>query len=133
MIAYQTDLNGFYIGIVECQPSPLEPGEFLIPGGATLEEPPNVDEGQFLQLSDGEWIVLEESDILNEEEPVEDVELSFEEKYEAVRVSRLNQYRDIADPVFFSWQAGEVEKEIWLEVRESIKVNNPYPEAEEAE
>ena len=35
-----------YLGEVDCQPSPLEPGQFLVPGGATTTEPPTAGEHQ---------------------------------------------------------------------------------------
>lgn len=46
MKAYQTDLDGFFICEVPCQPSPMEPGVHLIPGGATEVPPPNVPKGK---------------------------------------------------------------------------------------
>jgi hypothetical protein len=52
-IAYQTDDNSFYTGQVECQPSPMEPGVYLIPRGATEVPPPkNFDGSQFIQQFD---------------------------------------------------------------------------------
>lgn len=45
-IAYQCDDNGIYIGEVLCQESPLEPGVWLCPGGATFQEPPTVAAGK---------------------------------------------------------------------------------------
>jgi hypothetical protein len=38
-IVYQTDHLGLYVGETEADESPLEPGEFLIPGGC-VEDPP---------------------------------------------------------------------------------------------
>ncbi|MDZ4726213.1 MAG: hypothetical protein SH817_08645 [Leptospira sp.] len=46
MKAYQTDNNGYYIGEVDCQKSPLEPGKFLIPRGAFTDEPPEFGENE---------------------------------------------------------------------------------------
>lgn len=47
MIVYQTNYDGVFVGPVEADPSPLEPGKFLIPGGCVLEPPPEFGEGFF--------------------------------------------------------------------------------------
>lgn len=39
-IAYQYDAAGLYQGEVEADPSPLEPGVFLLPGRCTFSPPP---------------------------------------------------------------------------------------------
>jgi hypothetical protein len=54
-IAYQTDENGIYIGIVIRQPSPLEPGVFLVPGGAVLTQPPEIPDGQQAVWDGAQW------------------------------------------------------------------------------
>jgi hypothetical protein len=40
MLAYAYDSNGYYLGTIERQPSPLEPGVFLMPAMATQIAPP---------------------------------------------------------------------------------------------
>ena len=40
---------------------------------------------------------------------------------------RQAEYQKTADPLFFKWQAGEIEKTDWLSERERIKLANPYP------
>lgn len=56
-IAYQTNELGIYVGEVYCQPSPLEPGVWLIPGGATDVVPPEIPEGKQAKLVEGSWVV----------------------------------------------------------------------------
>ena len=58
-IAYQTDNDGYYMGQVPCQPSPLEPGVYLIPRKAT-EVPPlkNFDDTKFIQKFDFKSIII---------------------------------------------------------------------------
>lgn len=41
--AYQCDSTNTYMGPVKCQSSPLEPGWFLVPAGATAVAPPAFD------------------------------------------------------------------------------------------
>lgn len=43
-IVSQLDEQGYFVAPVEAQESPLEPGVFLIPGGAVDREPPKVIE-----------------------------------------------------------------------------------------
>lgn len=45
-IVYQTNHNGLYVGTVEAEESPLDPGVFLIPGGC-VEVPPPVEIPEF--------------------------------------------------------------------------------------
>ena len=45
-IVTQLDASGYYAGTVVADPSPLERGVFLIPGGAVDHEPPSVPEGK---------------------------------------------------------------------------------------
>lgn len=45
----------------------------------------------------------------------------------AVKQTRLSQYRDIADPLFFKWQAGEATEQEWLDARKQVVIENPYP------
>lgn len=47
-IAYQTDSAGMLVGDTVADESPLEPGVFLIPAGATLTPPPT-------DWPDGKW------------------------------------------------------------------------------
>ena len=46
--------TGEYTGMSEAQPNPLEPGQFLIPAFATIEEPPSPDKGETV-IHDGKW------------------------------------------------------------------------------
>jgi hypothetical protein len=58
MKVYQTDFDGFYIGETTAQESPLEPGVFLIPGGAYKAKPPSLSNGETAQIVDGAWVVI---------------------------------------------------------------------------
>jgi len=60
--------TGFYLGRGHADPSPAEPGAFIIPAFATEDPPPgyNVDT-QFCRFVDGDWLV---NDIPDPPEPV---------------------------------------------------------------
>lgn len=55
MKAYQTDQNGIYISEVDCQPSPLEDGKFLIPEGAYIDSPPKCKENEIPKRVGNTW------------------------------------------------------------------------------
>lgn len=57
MIVYQTNDEGVYVGPVEADESPLEPGVWLIPRGCVEVEPPPIPQGQMAVWSGGAWSV----------------------------------------------------------------------------
>jgi hypothetical protein len=59
MNAYSYDENGFYLGEVSQQPSPLEPGVFLVPAMATVKPPLVAGENQENRFANGEWLLVE--------------------------------------------------------------------------
>jgi hypothetical protein len=52
-------------------------------------------------------------------------EIKIELERESIRQEREARYRAEADGLFFKWQAGEIEKEVWLAARERIKKELP--------
>jgi hypothetical protein len=56
---YQTDFEGFYTGPTSADPSPLEPGVWLIPGGAVAVEPPALAAGHRARWNGGAWDVID--------------------------------------------------------------------------
>ena len=57
MLVYQTDADGYYIGPVEADESPLEPGVYLIPRLAVETEPPETEPGQRAYWNGSEWLL----------------------------------------------------------------------------
>ena len=55
-IVSQLDADGYFVGLTAADESPLEPGVFLIPGGAVDVEPPVVPDGHRARWSNG-WAV----------------------------------------------------------------------------
>lgn len=56
MIVYQYDHAGILLGPTEADPSPLEPGKFLIPARCTETPPPvEIPEGQVPRWNGAEW------------------------------------------------------------------------------
>ncbi len=63
-VIYQASpVTGEYVGRSTADPSPLEPGVWLIPSMATMQEPPQTEEGFVAVLSTGagdDWAVIED-------------------------------------------------------------------------
>lgn len=59
MLAYQYDIHGMYIGSVEADESPLEPGVYLIPARSTLIAPPEHNESQTPVWNGADWSLLD--------------------------------------------------------------------------
>lgn len=58
MIAYQYNRStGFYVGITECDPDPLQPGSFILPGSAVFVPPPEAPAGKRQRWVNGQWIL----------------------------------------------------------------------------
>lgn len=77
---YQTDSEGYFIGLENSFESPLEPNVFLIPAGAVEVEPPSFNEGQRVKWNKDKWEV---EDI---PEPVKEVEVKNEPTKEELEI-----------------------------------------------
>jgi len=51
----QLDDDGYFVAATEAPESPLEPGVYLVPGGAVDSNPPDVPEGKRAKWA-GEWV-----------------------------------------------------------------------------
>lgn len=57
MKVYQTNIHtGEYVGPIEADESPLEPGVFLIPAGAYEDKPPRKKKGHSIYREAGKWV-----------------------------------------------------------------------------
>lgn len=56
MKAYTFNSLGEFMGEVECQPNPLEWGEFLVPAQATTVEPPKQKAGKVRVWNGQKWV-----------------------------------------------------------------------------
>lgn len=54
----QLDENGFFVGVAFADESPLEPGVYLLPGGAIDAEAPTIPEGKSAKWT-GEWVFVD--------------------------------------------------------------------------
>ena len=67
-----------------------------------------------------------EQDLLNVWEIVK-----YESNYAAVEAIRQSEYAVQSDPLFFRWKAGSGTEQAWIDARELVKTNNPYPDKPE--
>lgn len=56
---YQTDRYGLYVGPVAADPSPLEEGVWLIPGGCVETPPPEIPPGKAAHWAAGKWHLID--------------------------------------------------------------------------
>jgi len=56
-------------------------------------------------------------------------QVQYEQQRAEIETQRRNAYTQEADPLFFSYQRGEVTEQEWLDAVDSIRARYPYPEA----
>jgi hypothetical protein len=114
----QLDQNGYFVGITTADPSPLEPGAFLIPGGAVDTDPPeSIPEGKRAKWN-GQWVF---EDVIDLESKPKPPEMTEEEKESMSRALRQSAYQQESDPLFFKWRRGEATEQEWLDKIAEIK------------
>lgn len=69
---YQADHQGFYVGQVPADESPLEPGVFLLPGGAVETQPPlSWPEDKWPRWNGSKWMLVNKpAAAANDNDPV---------------------------------------------------------------
>ena len=56
-------------------------------------------------------------------------QVQYQQQRADIETQRRNAYTQEADPLFFSYQRGEVTEQEWLDAVDSIRARYPYPEA----
>lgn len=69
MQVYQTDEDGFFVGVVMADPDPLRPDQWLIPGGCITIAPPPIGEGERAQWIGTAWVLVPDPQPEREPEP----------------------------------------------------------------
>lgn len=92
-IVSQMDENGYFVCAVVADESPLEPGVFLIPGGAVDIAPPNeIEPGKMYKVSGEGWV----SEDIPAPEPEPEPEPLTPEQVQANKVWAVQFYMDSA-------------------------------------
>jgi hypothetical protein len=68
MRVHHYDTRGLYLGSSDADPSPLEPGEFLIPARATSIEPPEFPDGKTALWDGAGWSLTNQRQTTPEDE-----------------------------------------------------------------
>lgn len=121
MKVYQTNNEGFFTGATVADPDPLDDGNWLIPAGCVMVEPPATGKNEAAQWTNGSWIVVS---TLTPEAPVPEVLPPTKAEQEA---ARAEVYRTESDPIFFMAQRGETTLAEWEAKVAEIKSRYPYP------
>lgn len=56
MKVYQTDANGYFVGVTTADADPLNPTEWLIPAGCVVTEPHDAPEGSLIKWNGSQWV-----------------------------------------------------------------------------
>lgn len=121
MKVYQTNNEGFFTGATVADTDPLDEGNWLIPAGCVVVEPPVTGENEAAQWINGSWIVVS---TLTPEAPAPEVLPPTKAEQEA---KRAEAYRTESDPLFFMAQRGEATLAEWEAKVAEIKARYPYP------
>jgi hypothetical protein len=117
----QLDANGYFVGSTFSDESPLEPGVFILPGGAVDAEVPNVPQGKRAKW-EGAWVFEDIPQPAPEPEPEP---LTPEQQAAFIARQRQLAYQSEADPLFFKAQRGEATMAEWQAKVAEIKARYP--------
>lgn len=114
----QLDADGYFANTTVADESPLEPGVYLLPGGAVDAPAPEVPEGKRAKWV-GEWVYEDAPVPVFEPEPPK-LELTYAEK-------RSLEYPIIGDQLDALWKGGDSAAEMRATVM-AVKAKYPKPE-----
>jgi hypothetical protein len=124
MQVYQTDNEGFFLGVTYADPSPLEDGVWLIPAGCIEIPPPDFQVNQRARWVINKWVI--------EDIPPPPIPEQLSEPgpptIEEIQSLRQSAYTREADPIAMQMLRDEATKEEWLAKIEEIKARYPYPD-----
>ncbi len=56
MNVYQTDAQGYFVGVTTADVDPLNPTEWLIPAGCVVEAPEDIPDGSRAKWAGSQWV-----------------------------------------------------------------------------
>lgn len=116
----QLDAAGYFVGTTSADPSPLEPGAFLIPGGCVDAPAPSVPSGQRARW-DGAW-VFEDIPLPEPNSEPMPVELTYAQK-------RAAEYPPITDYLDGIVKGDTTQIGAYIAACLAVKAKYPKPQA----
>lgn len=112
--------TGDYLGADMADPSPLEPGKWLIPGYATKDEPPTFDAAtQTCRWLNGSWTVATKVIALPPEpEPNEPAVPQVVSRFQARAALHLNGILEEVDALMMSAETDAIARIAWTDAQE---------------
>lgn len=106
--------TGIYVGMSDADPSPLEPGEFLVPANATTEPVPSPRDGYDIVFDGARWNYIEQP------KPAEPTDAALEGAARAKRQGLLfaSDYTQLPD---LQETMSAEQKAAWKEYRQALR------------
>jgi hypothetical protein len=122
MQVYQTNKEGYFVGVTSADRDPLNKDNWLIPGGCVTTEPPLVSENQLLKWKFGEWAI--EDVVQPEPEPELPVDYATQVRMERNSLLQQSDWTQVAD--------APVDQTAWATYRQALRdvtTQEGFPEA----
>jgi hypothetical protein len=121
--------TGKYISTTPADPSPLEPGVYLVPAHATTVPVPAVPAGRQAIWANDEWTVQLITAPYVPQTPIAPPSAApaLEPVTPKLTTTQLRAaaYQYESDPIFFKWQRGEATQADWLAAVAAVKTRFP--------
>ena len=121
MQVYQTNQDGYLVGITSAEKDPLDPSNWLIPGGCVTTTPPTVGNNQLLRWQFGEWVI--EDVVTPEPEPEAPVDHADEVRAQRNSLLQQSDWTQVAD--------APVNQAAWATYRQALRditMQSGFPE-----
>jgi hypothetical protein len=121
---YHYDIDGVFVGSSDALESPLEPGVYLCPAGATFVAPPSIPSGKQAVFNDGAW-ALRNLPTPEEQDAQEQAPGDSLAQLRLIRTERLQQVDGVLQDMFWDQVQGNpwVDETVqaWATYRQALK------------
>lgn len=108
----QLNASGYFTGTVIADESPLEPGAYLIPGGAIDVPPPNIPAGKVALRQGNSWVFVLPPEPEEETPPVDGVPQSVT-RFQALAALHLGGYLPTIEAIMAAPETPILSKLAW--------------------
>lgn len=117
-IVSQLDQHGYFIGAVQADPSPLEPGVYLLPGGAIDQSPPEVPQGKVALWQGDQWAFVSRPGPAEEETPPVDGVPQVVSRFQARAALHLSGLLEPVETLMASPEVDPLQRLAWTDAQE---------------